>query len=736
MAMGQQYPVKVQVQTIQPVSAQLSNLYSGTQARMIVTLINTDLQKPVLRVRLRLNIKGTTVALRNRDYGYYPEIPLDAGIPVQLSLNDLAPYFNIDNMEVSGVPRAQLAQSGKLPDGFYSFCVEVVEVTSGQLVSNEKQGCAPPVWISTSEPPLLNLPAKGASVQFREPLNIIFNWTPRHMGSPNAAFQTEYEFTLVELWDTGILPEAAFGTMPALYQTTTQSTTLVYGPAEPPLLPGKRYAWRIRAKAKQGADEFDVFLNNGYTEIFYFTLQEDCQPPQQPTATVKDGRVTITWVAQPKMFEYLVEYREAGKPDAQWFNIRTDNTTATIQDAVPGRKYEYRVGGSCSLGNTSIGDTHGFEMPAKDTLNQNCGLLPDIRIVNQTPIQHLQPDEQIMAGDFPVRLMQVKGAGSFTGTGYITIPFLGYNRLKVKFDNIKVNTDRQLIGGVIITTYDPKEGQVVNVDSVVNAVGNLVGIINDLVNLAIDNDYLTIKELADKIREMAEEELPQELKDRIIKAADKLEQSKKEYDDAKAEEAAATTPEQRTEAQKKIDAAEEKFDKAKDEVKAVTAEKAALVKTVTDVLVTAIKELKKEAESAKNSATSDLTTQQRQIQQAIFDNQGIGTATTGTDAEDLGGYDEIREESNIPASSRTFAQALKEYDQKRKLLIGLKLIFAMSDYYKDEQTLSKDFKEDAALNGKALVKEIMELKMKNTSSADMIRHAKAQLKTNIDNLLK
>ncbi|SEM66167.1 Fibronectin type III domain-containing protein [Chitinophaga rupis] len=481
---AQQYPVRVQVQTLQPVSAQLSNLYSGTQARMIVTLLNTDLQKPVLQVRLRLNIKGTTVALRNRDYGSYPLISLEAGIPVQLSLNDLAPYFNIDNMEVSGVPRQQLQQSGKLPDGFYNFCIEVVELNSGQLVSNDKLGCAPPVWISTSEPPLLNLPRKGEAVSFRDPLNIVFNWTPRHMGSPNAAFQTEYEFTLVEIWDTGILPEAAFSTTPPLYQTTTASTTLLYGPAEPPLLPGKRYAWRIRAKAKQGIDEFDVFTNNGYTEIFYFTLQEDCAPPQQPVATVQDGRITITWLPQPKMFEYLVEYREQGKDNAEWFNVKTTSSEVTIYDAVPGRKYDYRVGGYCTLGNKTLGDVHGFTVPSRDTTaNRNCGLLPDIKLTNQTALQELQPDDQIMAGDFPVRLLQVRGAGSFTGYGYITIPFLGYNRLKVKFDNIRVNTDRQLMSGVIMSTFDSLGTQIVDVD---NIMANLLGIINSLGKLITD----------------------------------------------------------------------------------------------------------------------------------------------------------------------------------------------------------------------------------------------------------
>ena len=733
---AQQFPVRVQVQCIPPFSPQLAGLYSGTQAKLIVTLINTDLQKPTLNVRLRFTIKGSTISLRNRDYGYYPPVTLDAGLPVQLSLNDLAPYFNLDNLDVAGMSKGALQQNGQLPDGYYTICVEAVEINSGQLVSNEKQGCSPPAWLSVSEPPLLNLPRKGEAVAFREPLNIIFNWTPRHMSSPNAAFQTEYEFTLVEVWDNGVLPEAAFGTMPPLYQNTTSSTTLLYGPTEPPLLPGKQYAWRIQAKAKQGLDEYAVFRNNGYSEIFYFRLQEDCQPPEQVAATQENGRINITWAPQPKMFEYIVEYREQDKPNAEWFNVKSTSNSATINDAIPGHKYDYRVGGYCSQGNKTLGDTHAFEVPKKDTANKNCGILPDISITNQTPIQQLQEQDEIMAGDFPVRLLKVQGSGSFTGSGYITIPFIGYNRLKVKFENIKVNTDRQLISGAIMTTFDSLKTQVVALDSVINTISDLASIISDLAHLAIDDDYLTIKELTDKIRELAEEELPQDLKDRINQAADHLEEAKKEYDAAKEELDAATTPEQRAEAQKKADAAKEKFNNAKEEVKAVTAEKAALVKAVADVLVTAIKELKNEAEGSQSSAASDLTAQQRQIEQAIFGNQGIGTDSTTMNLEDLGGYDEIRGESNIPESSQSFAQQLKAYDQKRKLLIGLKLIFALSDYYKDEQTLSKNFREDASLNGKALIKEIMDMKVNNTSNEDMIKHAKEQLKTNIDNLLK
>lgn len=725
---AQQYPVRVQVQTLQPVSAQLSNLYNGSQARMIVTLLNTDLQKPTLNVRLRLNIKGTTVSLRNRDYGSYPLVQLDAGLPVQLSLNDLVPYFNLDNMEISGIPRSQLLQSGKLPDGFYTFCVDVVEANSGQLISNDKQSCAPPVWISTSEPPLLNLPRKGEAVAFREPLNIVFNWTPRHMGSPNAAFLTEYEFTLVELWDTAILPEAAFGTMPPLYQTTTNATTLLYGPAEPPLLPGKRYGWRIRAIAKLGADVFDVFTNNGYSEIFYFTLQEDCQPPQQVAATVANGEATITWAPQPKMFEYLVEYREQDNDKAEWFNVKSDSTQAVIRDAIPGHKYEYRVGGSCSLGSKTLGELHAFEMPAKNAVDSgSCGLLSDIKLANDTALKTLKPDDQIMAGDFPVRFMTLKNSGaSYSGTGYITIPFLGYNRVKVKFDNIQVNTNRQLMKGMLMTTFDSTKLQGTNVDSVIQAIVNLASVINDLIQLTIDADYLKVKEMAEQIKKLAEEELPEDLKTRMNQAADNLVQAKAEYDAAKKELDNAKTPEERAAAQGKVDAAKQKFDDAKKEVIAVNKEKDALIAAVADVIVNAIKGLKSDMQGMNKQ--SDLDDYTAKLKREIFENQGL-QATVSEDipivignikevtlaTEDM--TDDIKNYNNL--SDQYFAAngAVKVY----------KIAQALQAFYSDANSISQFFAADKALNGKSMLKTIMEEKEKNKSNEDLIAEIKASL---------
>lgn len=725
---AQQYPVRVQVQTLQPVSAQLSNLYNGSQARMIVTLLNTDLQKPTLNVRLRLNIKGTTVALRNRDYGSYPLVQLDAGLPVQLSLNDLAPYFNLDNMEISGIPRTQLQQSGKLPDGFYTFCVDVVEANSGQLISNDKLSCSPPAWISTSEPPLLNLPRKGEAVAFREPLNIVFNWTPRHIGSPNAAFQTEYEFTLVELWDNNILPEAAFGTMPPLYQTITNATTLLYGPAEPPLLPGKRYGWRIRAIAKQGVDEYEIFTNHGYSEIFYFALQEDCQPPQQIAATVANGEATITWAPQPKMFEYVVEYREQDNDNATWFNVKSNEPRAVIRDAIPGHKYEYRVGGSCSLGSKTLGEVHAFEMPARNAIDSgSCGLLSDIKLANDTALKTLKPDDQIMAGDFPVRFLTLKNSGaSYSGTGYITIPFLGYNRVKVTFNNIQVNTDRQLMKGTLVTTFDSTKLQGTDVDAVIKVFADLASVINDLIHLTLDADYLKIKDMAEQIKKLAEEELPEELKTRIVKAADNLVKAKEEYDAAKKEGTAAKTPEEKAAADKKVKDAEKKFEDAKKEVVAVNEEKKELVNDVAEVIVNAIRELKDDSRDWDKSA--DLPAQAAAMKRAMYDRQGLKQTTGATTTFVVGKIEQVTlSDEEVSDEIKQFDEVATKYELVTANVKAYKLISAIRQFYETPASIGQFFSQDKALKGTSMLKTVMAEKLHGKTNEELIKVVKQSI---------
>lgn len=483
LAIAQQYPVQIVPQLLPPYTLNVSDYYNGTNEKLVLLLTNTDLNKPTLQVRLRMSIQGQAAKLISRDNVYYPAITLDGGVPTRITLGDLAPYFNADNLIFEGITRAQYVQSGKLPEGFYQFCFEAVEVNSGQLVG--RSSCAM-AWISLSDPPLLNLPRKTESIVYKDPQNIIFQWTPRNYNSPTSAFNTEYEFTLVEIWDNGLAPEAAFGTAQPLYRTTTQATTLLYGPGEPLLLSGHKYAWRVRAQQTNGASGSDAWRNNGYSEIYWFNCQSDCAAPLNVQHELSGGRATITWSSNPNQTSFTVDYREKGQNGSTWYNSATTANRMMLYDLKKDKTYEYRVGGTCDNGLTyTYSDIKTLVMAGTDSaVNTDCGMLvAEENIKNRTPIQTLLTGDVITAGDFPVKLLQVSGQGAFTGAGYVTVPFIGQSRVKVRFTGITVNTDKQLIGGIIETTYDPKESQIGNLDEVIDGGGG-VGIVVDGVDTA------------------------------------------------------------------------------------------------------------------------------------------------------------------------------------------------------------------------------------------------------------
>jgi TANFOR domain-containing protein len=480
-----QFPVQVIPQLLPPYSLQLSDYYSGTIDKLIVLLTDRDLTRPSLSVHLQISISGQSATITSKPTAYYPAITLDAGIPVRIPGSELAPYFNPDNLDFQGITKAQYLQSGKLPEGFYQFCIQAIETTTGRVVSQSSCAMA---WLSLSDPPLLNLPVTSTNVVFRDPLNLLFSWTPRNMSSPNSAFSTAYTFQLIEITDTAIDPSAAFQMYPVLYETTVNMTTFLYGPGLPSLLNGKRYAWRVQAHANSNGQELDLYRNSGYSQVNWFLLQDNCLPPQQTSATIQGGGVHITWIPQSQMLGYEVDYRVKGQGDAAWFTQMSTDDSVVLYDVKAGQSYEYRIGGSCSVGGgTTYGDIQGFTVPAQDSIgNPNCGILPNINIINQTPLPVLNAGDVFKAGDFPVKVLQTAGQGSYTGNGYVTVPFLGQAMVKVNFSQIGINTDRQLISGVVMTAFDSTMKQVADADTIINMAATLINDIKDLVSQTQD----------------------------------------------------------------------------------------------------------------------------------------------------------------------------------------------------------------------------------------------------------
>lgn len=452
---GQQqtYPVQVYTQLIPPYTPHIPSYYTGTQSKLKVMLINTDMQQPTVNVYLRMKILSSSFSAVTPPEVYTPQIELQAGMPVTLSLNDLEPYFKKENLRVSG-GQSEFYRTQMLPDNFYRFHFEVYEVGTNRLVSNTKIGFAQ-AMIASGEPPILNLPQKGSVIKESNTPSIMFSWTPKHMNSIAAAYGAEYDISLVEIYDKQVVPEAAFDYSRVLYTETTKSTSFIHTIVQPLLIPGMRYAWRVQAKAREGIDEISVFKNNGYSPVSWFDYTADCKIVQSCGAIYENGHVDISWQDVGAM-EYAVEYRKKGT--SRWYTgVINKPLLSQLYSLQAGKDYEYRIGSRCVTGDTfQYNDPQAFHIPDRLENGPNCGLMPNVNLTNQTPTRELQSGMPVLVGDFPVFITKVSGSGKFTGEGYVGIPYLQGAQIAVTFKDIVVNTDNRLVSGYFETKYDTK----------------------------------------------------------------------------------------------------------------------------------------------------------------------------------------------------------------------------------------------------------------------------------------
>ncbi|KAA2243042.1 hypothetical protein F0L74_11015 [Chitinophaga agrisoli] len=492
---AQVYPVQVNTIIIPPYSPYTSDYTSSANDKMIVNLLLRDINASNVQVKLRVNIEGQGVKLSTNPQANVPILTLDGGVPERLTGTDLEPYFRAENLNFAGLDaNTYRQQGGKLPEGLYRICFDVYELKTGAKLSIAS-GCAN-AWIVLNDPPVINFPENNARVAVRDPQYITFQWTPRHKGSPNSAFTTEYELELVELMPGfNYNPQAGFLAGKPLYSTTTMNTMLVYGPGEPLLESGRTYAFRVRAKSLVAAQEMDLFKNNGYSEIFSFVYQGSCAVPQNQDAEAKGStRAAISWnPGTANQQEFVVSYRKANTPDAAWFEEKTNANSLTLIELNPATAYEYKVRCNCADGGQSTFTDVRTVTTAADELAEtayNCGVIPaEVDISNQEPLPAIRARDMFMAGDFPVKILEVQGAnGNYSGKGYIGIPYLKGGQVSVMFNNIFINTDYRMVKGQVVTEYDASWNGINNLDDTFEGGGNTGNVVSgtDTADVVLD----------------------------------------------------------------------------------------------------------------------------------------------------------------------------------------------------------------------------------------------------------
>lgn len=261
-------PVTVSVVLTPPHSAMLHEYSSIGSDKLIANIVLNDLSEPMWNARLKITIESNSVRISTKD-SFRPSQPIELipGTSIQVSGEQLAPYLNYANIDVQGISMYELQQNGIIPEGFYTFCVEVYDFNSNRLLSNTACFNA---LIQLNGVPIVQTPAVGSVVMVTQPLNLQFQWqlsTPSIYGDPSSI---EYQLSLYKILDPNVNPVNSIENqvVEKIYESNfSNATTLVYGINDHPLEMGERYAFTVQARDVEGRD---IFKNDGFSEVGWF----------------------------------------------------------------------------------------------------------------------------------------------------------------------------------------------------------------------------------------------------------------------------------------------------------------------------------------------------------------------------------------------------------------------------------------------------------------------------------
>lgn len=269
-----QNAVNVTLQLVPPYSTRLSD-YANNPGKAIIILQNT--QRVAQTVYLRASISGDNgiQIFTNPNFRPVRGITLQPNIPYTLNIGDLQDLFDVNQLTARGITMDDIERKNGIPEGIYQVCVRAYDFVrqTTALSSDAPLGCTT-IRLTQLEPPILIKPLEDEEVRVFQPQNMIFSWTVP-AGSPVG---TQYQLKIFEMIQPNRNPNDAFlsGTQPAFFEKTVTGNVYVLGPADPPLVVGRKYAWAVQAldqsslNGRNQKGEGSSFRNNGRSEVRSF----------------------------------------------------------------------------------------------------------------------------------------------------------------------------------------------------------------------------------------------------------------------------------------------------------------------------------------------------------------------------------------------------------------------------------------------------------------------------------
>lgn len=453
---SQPYAVDALLQMRPPFSPYLAELATRFPPALDLQLRLQDQGELNYPVQLRFSIQGEGITIKTREDYTPPPIFLNYGVPSLLSAIDLADYFQMEHLAIQGLDQADFLQTGgRLPEGIYNVCVEVLDQVRTQGASISNQACSL-ITLAELPAPLITYPSDHQQLSSNNAL--LFQWTAQHLG----AFPVDYKFQLFEQKEGLSLAQTLSLSAPIFESQVINATSLLYDADEPLLQKGKNYLIQVQIQDISGQHHFQ---NEGKSQVHSFTygvspsLLCALGSPIPYTYSVATKGFECHWSSIAEAEQYQIELSRDSHFIQDIPTYQTHSVTDTFfrfSDLPANTSYFYRIRaavGECfSPYSTALPVFLGEKCQSRgaDILVYSCGRELEWASQSTTPlIQQLAKGDSIWASDFPIILTEVNGKGIFSGKGYIEVPYFQEARINVKFEQIAVDQFCQLKEGIL-----------------------------------------------------------------------------------------------------------------------------------------------------------------------------------------------------------------------------------------------------------------------------------------------
>lgn len=452
----QVFPVRLNVNIAPPHSPYLADYFGAGSSKMLTTLSFNDINEASLNVRFRITLEGNGITLQtNPNMAFRPYIIVTGAQTIPSDI--LAEYFNTTNIAYIGTSASELHRTNnRLPEGGYNLCIEVIDHTSGKVVSNK--ACTY-LFMQLSDEPVLLFPTCGSVIAQTDIQNIKFQWQPSNAvgsGSP-----LEYQFTLYEVTDRNTDPKFAIQNNKAqlIYTSDWQmGTDLFYSMSEPVLTQGKAYTYRVQARFADGK----ALKNNGYSEpchLFFGYPTGGTIPLKQPldNASFRDTDPLIfAWYKQSNLL--------AGQAVSYKVNVYKLNADQSKEEAVINNPVFYSQTYPASVPSSEYQTLLQSKLDKKSSYVWQVQSFTGTTLTAESQIRTFSGPaliESFQAGEYTVFIESTSNSdlGNLSGTGYFKVDSIGKTQ-KIQFSNLQINfvagnfvlESGNVIGGLTDTT--------------------------------------------------------------------------------------------------------------------------------------------------------------------------------------------------------------------------------------------------------------------------------------------